>query len=126
MSRGQVGPLQAARAWLAVIGGSMDYQLEADSVTGYFNAWNSAGTKRSMSARDGSVVSVSTLPRGFAAPTVEAIDRRRNYGEERIRSIGEIDGRIYVVVYTDRPGMRWIISAWKASGRDVRTWLSRE
>jgi len=28
-----------------------------------------------------------------------------------------IDGRVYVVVYTDRPGVRWIISAWKASGK---------
>lgn len=62
----------------------------------------------------------------FAGPTFEAVDRRRGYGEERIRAIGEIDGRIYVVIYTDRPGVRWIISAWKASGRDVRTWLSRK
>ena len=60
----------------------------------------------------------------FAGPTVEAIDRRRDYGEERIRAIGEIDGRIHVIVYTDRPGVRWIISAWKASGRDVRMWQS--
>lgn len=62
----------------------------------------------------------------FAGPTVEAIDRRQAYGEERIRAIGEIDGRVFVVVYTDRPGIRWIISAWKASGKDLRTWRSRE
>jgi uncharacterized DUF497 family protein len=60
----------------------------------------------------------------FAGPTVEVVDRRRDYGEARIRAIGEIDGRVYVVVYTDRPSLRWIISAWKASGKDVRTWLS--
>jgi uncharacterized DUF497 family protein len=60
----------------------------------------------------------------FAGPTVEVVDRRRDYGEERIRAIGERPGRVYVVVYTDRPGLRWIISAWKASGKDVRTWLS--
>jgi len=47
-----------------------------------------------------------------------------DYGEERIRAIGEIDGRVHVVIYTDRPGTRWIISAWKASGKDVRTWRS--
>lgn len=62
----------------------------------------------------------------FAGPTVEAIDRRQAYGEERIRAIGEIDGRVFVVVYTDRPGIRWIINAWKASGKDLRTWRSRE
>ena len=60
----------------------------------------------------------------FARPTVEAVDRRHDYGEERIRAIGEIDGRVYVVIYTDRSGTRWIISAWKASGKDVRTWRS--
>jgi uncharacterized protein len=34
----------------------------------------------------------------FAGPTFEAFDRRHDYGEERIRAIGEIDGRIYVVI----------------------------
>lgn len=64
--------------------------------------------------------------RMFAGPTIEAIDRRRDYGEERIRAIGEIDGRVFVVIYTDRPGVRWIISAWKASGKDLRRWQNRE
>jgi hypothetical protein len=62
----------------------------------------------------------------FAAPTIEAVDRHRDYGEERVRAIGEIDGRVYVVIYTDRPGVRWIISAWKASGKDVRRWQNRD
>jgi uncharacterized DUF497 family protein len=54
---------------------------------------------------------------------VEAVDRRRDCGEERIRAIG---ARLHVVVYTDRPEFRWIISAWKASGKDIRTWRSSE
>jgi uncharacterized DUF497 family protein len=62
----------------------------------------------------------------FAGPTVEAMDQRRDYGEERIRAIGEIDGRAFVVIYTDRSKVRWIISAWKASGRDLRQWQNRE
>jgi len=62
----------------------------------------------------------------FAGPIVEVIDRRRNYGEERIRAIGEIDGRVYVVVYTERAGVRWIITAWKASGKDLRAWQNRK
>jgi uncharacterized DUF497 family protein len=64
--------------------------------------------------------------RMFAGPTVEAIDRRRDYGEERIRAIGEVDGRVYVLIYTGRPKVRWIISAWKASGKDLRRWQNRE
>lgn len=62
----------------------------------------------------------------FLGPTVEVIDRRRDYGESRIKAIDQIDGRTYVVIYTDRPSVRWIISAWKASGRDARTWRNRE
>ncbi len=65
------------------------------------------------------------VARIFAGQTVEIIDLRRNYGEERIRAIGEVEGRVYVVIYTDSPGVRWIISAWKASGKDLRTWQSR-
>jgi uncharacterized DUF497 family protein len=53
------------------------------------------------------------------------MDRRRDYGEERVRAIGEIDGRIFVVICTDRSKVRWIISAWKASGKDLRQWQNR-
>jgi uncharacterized protein len=62
----------------------------------------------------------------FLGPTVEAVDRRRDYGEQRIRAIGQIDGRIYVVICTERAGLCWVISAWKASGKDARTWRNRE
>jgi uncharacterized DUF497 family protein len=62
----------------------------------------------------------------FAGPTIEAIDRRRDYGEERIRAIGEVEGRAYVVIYTERLKVRWIISAWKAGGGDLRRWQNRE
>jgi hypothetical protein len=30
------------------------------------------------------------------------------------------------VIYTDRPGVRWIISAWMASGKDLKQWQNRE
>jgi len=41
------------------------------------------------------------------------------------QGIGEIDGRIYVAIYTERAGVRWIISAWKAGGKDFWTWQNR-
>jgi uncharacterized DUF497 family protein len=62
----------------------------------------------------------------FVGPTVEAVDRRRDCGEERVRAIGEIDGRMCVVVYTDRATVRWIISAWKASGKDLKQWRNHQ
>ena len=63
--------------------------------------------------------------RVFAGRVVLVADRRRDYGEERIRAIGEIDGRVFGVVYTNRGSVRWITSAWKASGKDLRLWQDR-
>ena len=52
-------------------------------------------------------------------------DRRWDYGEDRYRLLGAIEGRVFVVVYTMRgsamrgSAMR-IMSARKANGREVR------
>ena len=48
-----------------------------------------------------------------------AQDRRRDYGEDRYRLLGSIDGRVYVVVYTMRNSAIRIISARKASRKEV-------
>ena len=50
---------------------------------------------------------------------IVAQDRRRDYGEDRYRLLGRIDGRVYVVVYTVRGSAVRIISARKASGKEV-------
>ena len=46
-------------------------------------------------------------------------DTRRDYGEDRFRLIGVIDGRAFVVVYTMRGSAVRIISARKASRKEV-------
>jgi len=46
-------------------------------------------------------------------------DRRRDYGEDRYRVFGMIDGRVYVVVYTMREAMFRIISARKANVKET-------
>ncbi|MCE2474579.1 MAG: BrnT family toxin [Alphaproteobacteria bacterium] len=46
-------------------------------------------------------------------------DRRRDYGEDRCRLLGMIDGRTYVVVYTARSSVVRIISARKANPKEV-------
>ena len=46
-------------------------------------------------------------------------DRRRDYGEGRYRLLGMIDGRVYLVVYTVRGSAIRIISARKASKKEV-------
>ena len=45
-------------------------------------------------------------------------DRRFDYGERRFISLGDINGRLCVVVWTPRNGGRHIISMRKANGRE--------
>ena len=47
-------------------------------------------------------------------------DRRWDYGEDRYRLLGAIEGRVFVVIYTVLGLAMRIISARKANGREVR------
>jgi uncharacterized protein len=51
---------------------------------------------------------------------IEAIDSRRNYGEERIQALGKTGGVFYLVVYTWRDETRHIITAWKVGEHGKR------
>lgn len=60
------------------------------------------------------------VPRAFFDPQRRVVqDRRRDYGENRYRLFGMIDGRTYVVVYTVRGSAIRIISACKANLKEV-------
>ena len=54
----------------------------------------------------------------FGGPRLEAPDERSDYGEIRLKTIGEHDGQVYVVVFTMRQQTIRIISAWKAGKHD--------
>ena len=60
----------------------------------------------------------------FDGPVQTAIDDRRDYGEERLIAIGEADGDVLVVVYTDWGNVRRIISARRANRKERETWRS--
>jgi len=61
------------------------------------------------------------IPRVFDDPfRFEIEDDRFYYGEERIITLGLIDGRVYVVIYTPRDDRCRIISARKANARESR------
>ena len=45
-----------------------------------------------------------------------------DYGEVRIRAIGEVEPDILHEVYTDRGEVRWIISARSASRKERKSW----
>ena len=59
----------------------------------------------------------------FAAPTIEVVDTRHNYGEVRIRAIGETAGIALFVIDTDRDDIRRIISARAANRKERAQWL---
>lgn len=42
-----------------------------------------------------------------------AYHSRKDYGEERIQALGQVDGTFYVVAYTWRGQIRHLITAWK-------------
>ncbi len=59
--------------------------------------------------------------RAFLDPTrIVGQDRRWDYGEDRYRLLGAIEGRVFVVIYAMRGGATRIISARKANRREVR------
>lgn len=55
----------------------------------------------------------------FDGPTLEAPDERRDYGENRIRTIGAVRDVMLVCVYSDRGETRRIISL-RVAGRKER------
>lgn len=53
----------------------------------------------------------------FAGPTFDQEDRRRDYGEVRVVTIGLLLGRMVIVVWTRRGDDRHVISMRKANER---------
>ncbi len=49
----------------------------------------------------------------FLRPVIEAVDRRSDYGEERLRALGGVGDDYFMVAYTWRGAVRRIISAWR-------------
>lgn len=54
----------------------------------------------------------------FAGPGVTVEDARTNYGEQRFVTVGWLDGRTVIVVWTPRGEVRRIISIRKANERE--------
>jgi uncharacterized protein len=58
----------------------------------------------------------------FDGPVIEKTDNRRDYGEMRILAIGEAEGVVLAVIYTDREDVRRIVSARPASKKERAEW----
>jgi len=56
----------------------------------------------------------------FDKPRLEWEDKRKNYGEERINTLGDIEGRIFFATFTRRGEAIRIISFRKANTREAK------
>jgi uncharacterized DUF497 family protein len=81
--------------------------------------WDNAKSEATLAKRGFDFERASLI---FDGPVMEEPDRRRDYSEVRIRAIGEIGGRVLMVVYTDRGEVRRIISARLANRRERAEW----
>ena len=61
----------------------------------------------------------------FDPDRVVQADTRHSYGEERFQVMGQIEQRLFVIVYTPRRDAIRIISARKANQREVRDYENR-
>jgi uncharacterized DUF497 family protein len=82
-------------------------------------------SKREANLRHHKIDFVDVLPLS-EGETLEIVDDRFDYGETRMRCLGEIAGRVYVVVYTWRGVNRRIISARKGNAREQRVYYARQ
>jgi uncharacterized DUF497 family protein len=81
--------------------------------------WDNAKSERNRRERGFDFATAGLI---FAGPVQTVVDGRRDYGEERIIAIGEIDGEVLVLVYTDGGQVRRIISARRANRKERETW----
>ncbi|MGB9989727.1 BrnT family toxin [Massilia sp. SM-13] len=65
-------------------------------------------------------ISLAVAARINWAAVLEKLDDRDDYGEDRYKVLGFIEGLLYAVVYVDRNNLRRIISLRKASRREYR------
>ena len=61
----------------------------------------------------------------FAGDRIEQEDTRADYGEIRIKAVGQVGPDVLAVVYTVRGGAMRIISARLANRKERRQWRSR-
>ena len=70
-------------------------------------------------------IDFAALDQMFTGILVEDDDTRREYGERRIKAIGELNGVIISVVYTWRGDRRRLISARKARADERKEYQAK-
>jgi hypothetical protein len=84
--------------------------------------WDERKRRRSL-AKHG--IDFAALDQMFEADLVEEVDMRHDYGETRIKAIGEVNGVIVSVVYTWRGARRRLISARRAMADERKEYQAK-
>lgn len=61
----------------------------------------------------------------FEHPMLVKTDTRKNYGEERLIGLGQLDGAVVVVVFTKRSGATRIISIRRANRNERKIYKEK-
>lgn len=61
----------------------------------------------------------------FEGPTLTAKDQRVDYGEDRFQTVGFLDGRMVMIVWTPRGDARHVISMRKCNDREQARYAHR-
>jgi uncharacterized DUF497 family protein len=77
--------------------------------------WDEAKSRKNLRERG---FDFAFAARMFEQDVLEQEETRQDYGEQRIIALGEIEGEVFVIVYTWRGPYRRIISARRASRRE--------
>jgi uncharacterized protein len=82
--------------------------------------WNESKNRRNLKVHG---VEFEDAVRVFEGPTLERVDDRYDYGEERMYAIGVVNGLEITVIYADvDAGERRIISAWRSEPHERRAY----
>ena len=79
--------------------------------------WNEAKNRRNLFLHG---IAFEDAVQIFAGPTVEKLDDRFDYGEDRIYAIGLVNGLEITLIYADTEDERRIISAWRSQPHERR------
>jgi uncharacterized DUF497 family protein len=80
--------------------------------------WSESKNRRNLKLHG---IAFEDAARIFERPTLERVDDRYDYGEERMYAIGVVKGLEITVIYTDgEDDERRIISAWRSEPHERR------
>lgn len=83
--------------------------------------WDEAKSERNLRERGFNCAHATLV---FEGPIVEWCDVRKDWGETRVMAVGLVKGQFLTVIYTDRNGIRRIISARPARKKEAEAWQS--